>query len=393
MCLRSCSTRILAVTLLAAVLSLADALVGGGSDGGAAAGETLAEDRGAASASAASTAVAASDEGGVASMGSAAEGPGAARSEAAAVELALAATLVASAGEGDSGATAEPSGVAAGPTAMVAAVVASNIGGAGSAAAAVASEAPSSPSAHARSALLSKLAQQLRAAPSGGGGVATEAAVDLAADSLVLGLVLVPGRSESFYEEARSGEHLVGGLQAAGDDASAVELVILDPEGNAVERQRCAPLCLFDVLAGAPGIYNATVRLATADAREVVASFALGRRLELFARSEQLREMGERARSIEAVMLDAQQQWMAHWVRQQSDVRNLESLHTRVWTLGLLQLILIIAMQCFTTGKIAGMLADREPQRPPEPKRYSPSPSHSMQASRSTGLRSRQGLR
>lgn len=198
---------------------------------------------------------------------------------------------------------------------------------------------------------------------------------------------LLGGKEELFYANVSLDEvpALLRGRFSAqlrdGGVEATVRLNVISPSGS-VALERLASADEFEVRAGEEGVYS--FHFSTGEnAPEASVSLSMGRpaTTDPHLSAEHADDMRLWVQAIETDLSEIQTESALIWIRKKSHMDNVDGIWNRVFCFCLVQLIVIIGIQCFIGFYIKGLFDDQTAPAPkprPEPRR---SPSYDFNSS------------
>jgi len=193
---------------------------------------------------------------------------------------------------------------------------------------------------------------------------------------------LLGDKDELFYSNVSSAEVLTllrGRFSAKlrdGGEPAKVQLHMVAPSGIVV-LERLASEDEFEVRADEEGVYSFHFSLGESTAESTV-SLSLGRSAttDPHLSAEHAADMRLWVQAIETELSEIQTESALIWVRKKTHMDNVDGIWTRVFCFCLVQLVVVVGIQCFSGFYITGLFFDQSkapPKPPPPPPRRTPS--------------------
>jgi len=179
---------------------------------------------------------------------------------------------------------------------------------------------------------------------------------------LLLTFPLAARSDEFFYEDIPdSNPILVRGafFASAGDgEESTVEFSVTNPKGAVIFEKHGEAESLFHFYTDQAGTYTFIVSNHKW-MQEKRVTLAVGKGNESSLKPEHLVTVQDHAKSIDKTLLDIQTESTYLWIRQQTNFKAVESIHTRVLAFCVVELVVLVGVSGFQAYYIKGLLSDR----------------------------------
>jgi len=175
---------------------------------------------------------------------------------------------------------------------------------------------------------------------------------------LLLTFPLPPRTDEYFYEDVTPPQTLRGAFFASdGTETSSVDFKVLSPAGDVVY-EKSGEDGLFHLLALKKGPYTFMVSNHRWMEQKMV-TFALGAGNQTNIKKEHVHEVDSQIQSISKELKDIQSESTFLWIRQKAHMKQVESIHTRVFWFCVVELLVLAGISSVQVYYIKGMLSDR----------------------------------
>lgn len=175
---------------------------------------------------------------------------------------------------------------------------------------------------------------------------------------LLLTFPLPPRTDEYFYEDVIPPQTLRGAFFASdGTETSSVDFKILSPAGDVVY-EKSAEDGLFHVMAYKKGPYTFMVSNHRWMNQKMV-TFALGAGNQTSIKKAHVHEVDNQIQAISKELKDIQSESTFLWIRQKAHMKQVESIHTRVFWFCVVELLILAGVSSVQVYYIKGMLSDR----------------------------------
>lgn len=179
---------------------------------------------------------------------------------------------------------------------------------------------------------------------------------------LLLTFPIAARTEEFFYEEIPQGSPPVlvrgGFFAASSEQTSTVEFTIMDPAGTVIFEKNDEAEGLFHFIANQSGVY--TFGLSNSKWMEdKMVTFAVGKGNETHLQSEHLVTVEDHVKDIDKTLIDIQTESTYLWIRQRSNMKTVEGIHSRVLTFCIVEFLVLIGVSGFQVYYIKNLLSDR----------------------------------